>query len=57
MTTFSKDDKKGVFVIEEKKKKREIIREAKKQADIPTDVGDEKKKALDQTGDDATSGW
>ena len=56
MTIISKN-KKGDFVIEEKKKKREIIQEAEKQVDIPSDVGEEEKKALDQTGEDATSGW
>ena len=50
-------NKKGEFVVEQKKKKREIIQEGKKQVAIPPDVSEEKKKALDQTGDDATSGW
>ena len=39
-----------------KKRKHEIITEGKKRVDI-ADVGEEEKKALDQTGDDATSGW
>ncbi len=39
------------------KKKREIIEEGKHQVDVPLDVGEEEKKALGQTGDDATSGW
>ncbi len=56
MTNISKN-KKGDFVVEEKKKKRQIIHEAEKQVDIPPDVGEEEKKALDQTGEDATSGW
>jgi hypothetical protein len=41
----------------EKKKKREIIQEQGHQVNLPEDVGDEERKALDQTGDDATSGW
>lgn len=53
---FLSDNKKGYFVIQERKKKHEIITEGKKHVDIP-DVDEEEKKALDQTGDDATSGW
>ena len=51
------DKKKGKFTIQERKKKREIIEENRHQVTIPPDVGDEEKKALEQTGDDATSGW
>jgi hypothetical protein len=54
---FPEKSKKGEFVIDQRKKKREIIQEGKNQVDIPQDVGDEEKKALEQTGDDATSGW
>jgi hypothetical protein len=54
---FPEKNKKGEFVIEQKKKKHEIIQEGKNEVDIPAGVGDEEKKALDQTGDDATSGW
>lgn len=57
VTAFTDENKKGQFIIEQKKKKREIIEEGKKQVVLPPDVGDEEKKALDQTGDDATSGW
>ncbi len=57
MNVFSEENKKGQFTIEQKKKKREIIQEGKQQVNIPPDVGDEEKKALEQTGDDATSGW
>jgi hypothetical protein len=57
VTVFSEEKKKGQFIIEQKKKKREIIQEGKKQVDIPPDVGEEEKKALEQTGDDATQGW
>ena len=53
---FLADNKKGDFVIQEKKKKHEIITEGEKHVDIPN-VEEEEKKALDQTGDDATSGW
>lgn len=49
--------KKGEFTILEKKKKREIIEENKHQINLPSDVSDEEKKALEQTGEDATSGW
>jgi len=43
--------------VEHRKKKREIFEEGKKQVNVPPDVSDEEKKALEQTGDDATSGW
>ncbi len=56
VTCFS-DKKRGQFTIEHKKKKREIIEERNRQVNIPPDVGEEEKKALDQRGDDATSGW
>ena len=51
------DKKKGKFTVEQKKKKTEIIEEGGHRVDVPNDVGDEVKKALEQTGDDATSGW
>lgn len=51
------DKKKGDFTIHQRKKKREIIEENRHQVNIPPDVSDEEKKALEQTGDDATSGW
>ncbi len=54
---FPKKNDEGQFVIEQKKKKCTIIQEGKKQVDIPPDVGEEEKKALEQTGDDATSSW
>jgi len=57
VTIFSDETKKGQFTIERKKKKREIIEEGKHQVSIPPDVSEQKKKALEQTGDDATSGW
>ncbi len=41
----------------QRKKKREIIEEGNNEVNIPPDVGEEEKKALEQTGDDATSGW
>ena len=56
MIFFPENNKKGVFVIQRKEKKHEIVTEGKKHVDIP-DVGEEEKKALDQTGEDATSGW
>ena len=54
---MSTEKKKGRFVVEQKKKKREVIEEGNRRVEVPADVGDQKKKALDQTGDDATSGW
>jgi len=54
---FTKENEKGNFIVEQKKRKREIIQEGKKQVNVPSDVGEEEKKALDQTGEDATSGW
>jgi hypothetical protein len=51
------EKKKGQFTIEQRKKKREIIEEGKHQVNVPPDVSDEEEKALEQTGDDATSGW
>ena len=49
--------KKGEFTIQHRKKKREIVEESHHQVNIPQDVSDEEKKAMEQTGDDATSGW
>lgn len=57
MTVFPEKNKKGEFTIEQKKKKHEIIQEGKNEVDVPPGVGDEERKALDQTGDDATSEW
>jgi len=57
VTFFSKDKEKGQFIIEQRKKRREIIQEGKHHVDVLPDVGAEEKKALDQTGDEATSGW
>jgi len=54
---FPEKNKKGDFAIQERKKKREIIQEGKKEVVVPPDIGEEEEKALDQTGDDATSGW
>jgi hypothetical protein len=56
-TLTANEKKKGQFTIVQKKKKREIIQESGHQVDVAPDVGEEEKKALDQTGDDATSGW
>ena len=57
VTFFSKENKRGEFTIQQRKKKREIIEEQDNQVNVPPDVGDQQKKALDQTSDDATSGW
>lgn len=54
---FLEEKKKGQFTIRQRKKKREIIEENHNQVNLPEDVGDEEKKALKQTGEDATSGW
>jgi hypothetical protein len=51
------EKKKGDITIIEKKKKTEIIEEQGKTVNVPTDSSEEKKKALQQTGDDATQGW
>jgi hypothetical protein len=50
------EKKRGQLTIEQKKKKLKIIQEGKKQL-APSDVGEEERKALWQTVDDATSGW
>ena len=54
---MAEERKKGQFTIRQRKKKREIIEESHNQVILPPDVGEEDKKALEQTGDDATSGW
>jgi hypothetical protein len=54
---FLSADQKGEFTILQKKKKREIIEENGHKVNIPPEVNDEEKKALEQTGEDATSGW
>jgi len=51
------EKKKGEFTVIQRKKKREIIEEGGHQVDVPPDVGDQEKNALEQTGEDATSGW
>ncbi len=55
--TLAEEKKRGQITIERKKKKREIFEEQGHQTNVPPDVSDEEKKALDQTGEDATSGW
>jgi len=57
VTVLAEERKKGQFTIRQRKKKKEIIEESRKQVILPPDVSEEDKKALDQTGDDATSGW
>jgi hypothetical protein len=47
----------GEIVIEEKKKNREIFQENQHQTTVPPDVSNQRKKALKQTGEDATAGW
>jgi hypothetical protein len=53
----AEEKKRGQITIKHKKKKREIFEEEGHQTNVPSDVSDETKKALEQTGDDATSGW
>ncbi len=48
--------KKGEVTVLRKKKKKEMIEEQGKSVVVPIGVGAES-KPLDQTGDDATSGW
>ncbi len=54
---MANEKKKGTLTIVKRKRQQEIIEEGKKQVNVPPDVSNEEKKALDQTGDDATSGW
>jgi hypothetical protein len=49
VTFFSKENKRGEFTIQQRKKKREIIEEQDNQVNVTPDVGDQPKKALDQT--------
>jgi len=50
------EKKRGEFTIQQRKKKREIFEEQGYRVEVPPDVSEEKKKALEQTGDDATQG-
>ena len=54
---MAKQNDRGEFTIEQKKKNREIFQEQGKQVDVPPDVSEQKKKALKETGEDATQGW
>jgi len=54
---LTEEKDKGQITIKRNKKKREIIEEGNKQVNLPPDVGEEEKKALEQTGEDTTSGW
>jgi hypothetical protein len=51
------DKKEGEIIIRERNKKQETFQEQKHQVTVPRKVGEQEKKALDETGDDATSGW
>jgi hypothetical protein len=57
VATLAEEKKRGQITVEKKKKKREIFEEGGHRVDVPPDVSDEDKKALEQTGEDATSGW
>jgi hypothetical protein len=54
---LTKEKEKGQITIEQKKRKREIFEEGGHRVDVPSDVSEEEKKALEQTGEDATAGW
>ncbi len=54
---MTKEKEKGQITIEQKKKKREIFEEGGHRVDVPSDVSEEEKKALEQTGEEATAGW
>lgn len=54
---MAEERKKGQITIRQRKKKKEIIEESQHKVTLPPDVSEEDKKALKQTGDDATSGW
>jgi hypothetical protein len=57
VTAVANDKRKGELTVQQRKKKREITEENRPQVNTPPDVDDEEKKALEQTADDATSGW
>jgi hypothetical protein len=57
VTGLAKEKEKGQITIEQKKKKREIFEEGGHRVDVPSDVSEEEKKALEQTGEEATAGW
>jgi hypothetical protein len=52
-----KDNERGQITVDEAKKRREIISEQGKEVEVPTHFSRERKKALEQTGEDATQGW
>ena len=54
---MAEEKKKGQLTIRQRKKKQEIIEEGRNRVNLPPDVSDEEENALEQTGDDATSGW
>ncbi|MCW3999703.1 MAG: hypothetical protein NWE93_05650 [Candidatus Bathyarchaeota archaeon] len=51
------EQERGQITVEQKKKNREIFEEQGKRVEVPPDVSEQKKKALRQTGEDATQGW
>jgi len=59
VNTFSDEKNKGQFTVEQRKNKREIIEEGGNRVDISSRSEEDKvkKEALEQTGDDHTSGW
>jgi len=52
-----KDKELGQITVDEAKKRQEIISEQGKEVEVPTHFSETKKKALQQTGEDATQGW
>jgi hypothetical protein len=57
VAALAQEKKNGQIITVQRKKKKEIIEEQNRRVNIPSDVSEEAKKALDQTGDDATSSW
>lgn len=51
------EQERGRFTVEQKKKNREIFEEQGNRVEVPPDVSEQRKKALKQTGEDATQGW
>ncbi len=55
----NQENNKGQITVDERKKKREIIEERGNRVEVPPGVGEGEveKEALEQTGEDQTSGW
>jgi hypothetical protein len=57
VNVFSQAKDEGQITVATRKKKKEIIEEKGYRVEVPPDVGEQEKEALEQTGDDATQGW